>query len=152
MQVAGTISGPANGWRVRKRLTRLRRTTRSPFRCGPGSIIPTGPEIHYTGEKPIDPITLYVYAGADGHFTLYEDDGLTYDYEHGAFTRIPIQWDDAKRTLAIGERKGTFKGMLQERTFNLVLITRSQPMAFLAKLATVRSVKYDGKPLRIKFN
>jgi alpha-D-xyloside xylohydrolase len=123
-----------------------------PIQVRAGSIIPTGPEIHHTGEKPIDPIMLYVYAGADGHFTLYEDDGLTYDYEHGAFTRIPIHWDDAKRTLVIGGREGTFKGMLQVRTFNLVLITRSQPMAFLAKPASVRSVKYDGKPLQIKFN
>ncbi len=71
-----------------------------------GSIIPFGPELQYTGEKPADPITLYVYAGADGAFTLYEDDGLTYGYEKGAFARIPIGWDDAAKTLTLGKREG----------------------------------------------
>jgi alpha-D-xyloside xylohydrolase len=121
-----------------------------PIQVRAGSIIPTGPEIHYTGEKPVDPITIYVYAGADGHFTLYEDDGLTYDYEQGAFSRIPIEWDEVKRTLVIGGRQGAFKGMLKERTFNLVLISRSHPTGFVARPAPMRSVKYDGKPLQIK--
>jgi alpha-D-xyloside xylohydrolase len=117
-----------------------------------GSIIPTGPEIRYTGEKPADPITLHVYAGADGRFTLYEDDGLTYNYEHGAVARIPMVWDDAGSTLTIGERKGTFKGMLKARTFQVVLVTRDRPAGFSAAPGSVRSVKYDGKSVRIKFN
>jgi alpha-D-xyloside xylohydrolase len=123
-----------------------------PIYARAGSIIPTGPEIQYTGEKPADPITLYVYAGADGGFTLYEDDGLTYDYEHGAFARIPIRWDDAKRTLTIGEREGSFKGMLKERTFNAVLITKDKPAGFPATPTTEHSVKYNGKLVQIKFN
>ena len=116
-----------------------------------GSIIPTGPHLQYTGEKPADPITLHIYAGADGRFTLYEDDGLTYDYEHGGFATIPIVWDDARHTLAIGERKGKFRGMLKERTFNAVLINRNHPAGFLSEPVVVRSVKYDGKSLQIKF-
>jgi len=51
-----------------------------------GSIVPFGPDLQYIAEKPADPITLFVYARADGQFTLYEDDGLTFDYEHGAFS------------------------------------------------------------------
>jgi alpha-D-xyloside xylohydrolase len=117
-----------------------------------GSLIPTGPEIQYTGEKPADPIALYVYAGADGEFTLYEDDGLTYDYEHGAFARIPIGWDDAKHTLTIGEREGSFKGMLKERTFNVVLITKDKPAGLSFSPTPERSVTYNGKPVRIRFD
>ena len=64
-----------------------------------GSIVPFGPELQYTAEKPANPITLFVYAGADGAVTLYEDDGLTYGYERGAFTRIPIQWNDTTKVL-----------------------------------------------------
>lgn len=117
-----------------------------------GSIIPTGPEIQYTGEKSADPATLHVYAGADGRFTLYEDDGLTYNYEHGAFTRIPVFWDDAKRTLTIGQREGSFKGMLKERTFRVVLVTPGQPAGFSFAPATEPTVKYNGKSLTISFN
>ncbi len=123
-----------------------------PIYARAGSIIPTGPEIQYTGEKPADPISLHVYAGADGGFTLYEDDGLTYNYEHGAFARIPIRWDDAKHTLTLGEREGSFKGMLKERTFNVVLITKDKPAGFSATPTTEHSVKYNGKSVQIKFD
>jgi alpha-D-xyloside xylohydrolase len=117
-----------------------------------GSIIPAGPDIQYTGEKPADPVTLHVYAGADGRFALYEDDGLTYNYEHGAFTRIPILWDEARRTLTIGKREGSFKGMLKERTFNVVLVTPDKPDGFLSMPSPEQTVKYNGKLLRIKLD
>jgi alpha-D-xyloside xylohydrolase len=116
-----------------------------------GSIIPFGPELQYTGEKPADPITLYVYAGADGAFTLYEDDGLTYGYEKGAFARIPIRWDDASKTLTIGKRAGKFPGMLDKRTFNVVLITKNKPAGFSSMPTPDRSVKYSGESVQIKF-
>ena len=64
-----------------------------------GSIVPLGPELQYTGEKPEDPLTMYVYAGANGSFTLYEDQGATYEYEKGAFSEIPIRWTEASGTL-----------------------------------------------------
>ena len=73
---------------------------------------------------------LYVYAGANGAFTLYEDDGLTYDYERGAFSRIPFHWDDAAKTLTIGRRVGAFPRMLTERTFNIVLVSKAKPVGF----------------------
>ncbi|HTQ49486.1 MAG TPA: TIM-barrel domain-containing protein [Candidatus Acidoferrales bacterium] len=117
-----------------------------------GSIIPTGPDLQYTGEKPADPITLHIYAGADGRFTLYEDDGLTYDYEHGGFATIPLVWDDARHTLTIGEREGKFRGMLKERTFNAVLINRNHPTGFLSEPVVVRSIKFNGKSLQVKFD
>src|SRR5262249_12603089 len=60
-----------------------------------GSIIPFGADVQYVDERPADPLTIYVYAGANGAFTLYEDDGVSYGYERGEFARIPIQWDEA---------------------------------------------------------
>ena len=116
-----------------------------------GSIIPFGPELEYTGQKPADPITLYVYAGHDGAFALYEDDGLTYRYEKGAYSRIPIRWDDHSRTLTIGKRAGKFPGMLSKRTFNVVLVTRDKPVGFSFTPTADRTVTYRGKELKVNF-
>ena len=116
-----------------------------------GSIIPFGPELQYTGEKPADPITLYVYAGADGAFTLYEDDGLTCGYEKGAFARIPIHWDDAAKTLTLGKREGKFPGMLAKRTFNVVLVTKDKPAGFSFTPKADQTVAYQGKEVKVKF-
>ena len=77
-----------------------------------------------------DPITLYVYAGSDGAFTLYEDDGVSHGYEKGAFATIPLRWHDATRTLTIGKREGAFPGMLTRRTFQVVLVRRDRPVPF----------------------
>jgi alpha-D-xyloside xylohydrolase len=117
---------------------------RLPLHVRAGSIVPFGPELQWTGEKPADPITLFVYAGADGAFTLYEDDGLTYGYEKGAFARIPIRWDDANSTLTIGERGGTFPGMLAQRTFEVVLVGKGKPVGFSFEPKADRAVRYDG--------
>ena len=146
------IFGTASGFLPRKPLMRQRPYDAIPLYVRAGSIIPTGPELQYTAEKSADPITLYVYAGADGAFTLYEDDGLTYKYEKGAFTQIPIRWDDAGSTLTIGKREGSFDGMLKERTFNVVLITKGKPKGFSFTPATDRTLKYNGEPVQVKFN
>jgi alpha-D-xyloside xylohydrolase len=116
-----------------------------------GSIIPFGPELQYTGEKPADPVTLYVYVGADSAFTLYEDDGLTYGYEKGAFARIPIGWDDVTRTLTIGKRAGKFPGMLAKRTFNVVLVTKHKPAGFSFTPKADQTVTYRGKEVKVTF-
>ena len=117
-----------------------------------GSIIPFGPELQYTGEKPADPITLYVYTGKDGTFTLYEDDGLTYGYEKGAFAQIPISWDNEAKTLTIGQREGKFRGMVAKRTFNVVLVTRTKPVGFSFAPKADQTVTYNGKELKLNFN
>jgi alpha-D-xyloside xylohydrolase len=121
-----------------------------PVHVRAGSIIPTGPEMMYTDEKPADPITLWVYAGADGAFTLYEDDGATYGYEKGALSRIPIRWTDATRTLTIGKREGTFPGMQKHRTFEVVLISKDKPVAFTFTPKPDKSTRYDGAAIDIK--
>jgi alpha-D-xyloside xylohydrolase len=115
-----------------------------------GSIIPFGPELQYTAEKSADPITLYVYAGADGAFTLYEDEGLNYNYEKGAFTRIPIQWNDPTRTLTIAKREGSFPGMLSERTFEIVLVSKNKPAGFSFTPKADRIVRYSGDVVKVR--
>jgi alpha-D-xyloside xylohydrolase len=112
-----------------------------------GAIVPFGPELQYTGEKPADPITLYVYAGADGTFTLYEDDGLTYGYERGEFARIPLRWDNTRHTLTIGKREGAFPGMLAGRTFEIVLVTPDRPVGFSFTPKADRTIPYRGEPI-----
>jgi alpha-D-xyloside xylohydrolase len=92
---------------------------RMPIFVRAGAIIPIGPAIEYTGQKPDAPITLYVYTGASGKFELYEDDGVSYGYERGEFSRIPFRYDEATGTLTIGNRVGTFPHMLIKRTFNV---------------------------------
>ena len=121
-----------------------------PVHVKAGSIVPTGPELQYTDEKPADPIVLWVYAGADGAFTLYEDDGLTYGYEKGAFARIPIRWTEATRTLTIGKREGAFPGMQQERTFQVVLVGKGKPVGFSFEPKADKTVRYDGAPVELK--
>ncbi len=87
-----------------------------------GSIVPMGPELQYTGEKPADPIELRIYRGADGTFTLYEDEGDGYAYEKGVYSTIDFRWDDATHELMIGARRGSYPGMLTERTFKIVVV------------------------------
>ena len=86
-----------------------------------GSILPFGPEMQYVGEKPWDSLDIRVYPGADGQFTLYEDEGDSYNYEKGVYSTIPFTWDDKSRTLTIGARHGSFPGMLQSRQFTIIL-------------------------------
>lgn len=116
-----------------------------------GSIIPYGPEIQYTAEKPLDPITLYVYTGNDAKFTLYEDDGLTYGYEKGAFTTIDLQYSESEKTLTISDRKGSFKGMLENRTIHIIRITpkKAKPLDF--NQTPEKTLRYNGKQITVKF-
>jgi alpha-D-xyloside xylohydrolase len=117
-----------------------------------GSIIPFGPEIQYATEKNSDPITVFVYRGSNGVFSLYEDDGLSYDYEKGMFARIPIRWDDASRALTFGKREGSFPGMLAERTFNVVFVSREKPGGFSFTPQADRTVHYSGEKVVVKLN
>ena len=108
-----------------------------------GSIVPFGPDVQYATEKRWDNLEVRVYPGADGRFTLYEDENDNYNYEDGAYTTIEFEWDEAGRTLTIGERKGKFKGMLKSRKFNIVLVGGSTPAGDVP--AKGRTVRYDGR-------
>ncbi|WP_121356257.1 TIM-barrel domain-containing protein [Flavisolibacter nicotianae] len=123
---------------------------RMPVYVKAGSILPFGPELQYTSEKPAEEITLYVYSGADGSFNLYEDEGTNYNYEKGAFAVIPMKYNEAGKTLTIGERKGSFNGMLQQRRFNIVWVTKDNKAGIDVPHGAVDSVTYSGKTLTIK--
>lgn len=105
-----------------------------------GSIVPLGPTEQWTGQKPDAPIEIRVYPGADAAFSLYDDDGNDYDYEKGAYSVIPIQWNDRTGTLTIGKREGSFSGMPATRKFSLALI-KSEGQAQAPRL---KSIVYDG--------
>ena len=90
---------------------------RVPMFVRAGSILPLGPVMQYVGEKVWDNLELRVYPGADASFTLYEDDGDNYNYEKGVFSTIPISWNERTKTLTIGERKGSYPGMIKKRQF-----------------------------------
>ena len=122
---------------------------RLPLFVRAGSIVPMGPEKEWSNEKPEDPIELRVYRGADGDFTLYEDENDGYNYEKGVYATIPFHWDDAKQTLTIGERKGAFPGMLTERRFHIVFVGKGHGAGVTAESKPDKVVSYSGKQLVI---
>ena len=105
-----------------------------------GSIVPLAPEAEWVGQRAWDDLELRVYPGADGDFTLYEDEGDNYNYERGLYATIPMRWDDARRTLTLGARQGSYPGMLEERSFTVVLPD-----------GTARTVRYDGAEAVVRF-
>ena len=114
-----------------------------------GSIVPMGGEIQYASQPTDEPVTILVYAGKDGSFNLYEDEGTNYNYEKGNYSDIPMSYNDKTRTLTIGERKGSFKGMKENRDFNVVLIDPAHPVKD-AYTAQGKAVKYNGKSVSVK--
>ena len=116
-----------------------------------GSIIPSGPEIQYVDEKPEDPVTLHVYGGADGEFTLYEDEGINYNYEDGAYSKIQIRYLDNSKTMVIGERQGSYEGMQTERVFHVVYMEPDHPQRLDFSATPETSVVYSGNELTIGF-
>ena len=112
---------------------------RVPMFVRAGSILPLGPEMQYVGEKSWDNLEVRVYPGANGSFTLYEDEGDSYHYEKGVYSTIPFSWNDKSRTLTIGSRQGSFPGMLQQRQFTVVIPD-----------GTSTTVSYDGNATTVK--
>ena len=115
-----------------------------------GAIIPFGPEMEWSDEKPAELINLYVYAGQNGEFQLYEDEGTNYNYEKGKYATIDIRYDDASKTVSFGARQGQFPGMLKNRRFNIVLITKDAPKPLNLDNPEGKMVNYAGKALTIQ--
>ena len=105
-----------------------------------GGIVPLGPEMHYVGEKAWDNLEMHVFPGANGQFTLYEDEGDSYNYEKGVYSTIPFSWNDRSRTLTIGERKGEYPGMLKNRRFTIILPD-----------GTTKTADYQGQAVTVSF-
>jgi alpha-D-xyloside xylohydrolase len=115
-----------------------------------GSIIPFGPEMEWSDEKPAELINLYVYEGDDGSFQLYEDEGTNYNYEKGKYATIDIFYDEAMKTVTFGARKGSFPGMLKNRRFNVVYITKDAPKPLNLDDPEGKMVQYNGKAVTVQ--
>ncbi|HKV25272.1 MAG TPA: TIM-barrel domain-containing protein [Candidatus Acidoferrum sp.] len=122
---------------------------RMPLFIRAGSILPLGPDIEYAAEKSADPIELRIYRGANGSFTLYEDENDTYDYEKGVYATIPFAWDDASQTLTIGDRSGSFPGMLEKRTFHIVFVRDNHGAGSSLTSSPDKTVQYSGKQISV---
>lgn len=123
---------------------------RMPVFVPEGAILTFGPDIQFVGEKKPDNLTVYVYAGKNGSFELYEDEGVNYNYEKGQCSKICFTYNDKTRTLTIGNRVGSFNGMLQKRTFNIVYVNKQNATSFDLKNQKGKAVIYNGEKLTIK--
>jgi alpha-D-xyloside xylohydrolase len=121
---------------------------RIPIYAKAGSIIPFGPAVQ-SASANADPIDIRIYPGADGDFTLYEDEGDNYDYEHGAYSITPLHWDDKASTLTVGERRGSFPGMLEHRTFRIVRARESNGVGIAAPGKFDTTVEFEGKAVSV---
>ncbi|MBN1398260.1 MAG: DUF4968 domain-containing protein [Bacteroidetes bacterium] len=116
-----------------------------------GSIIPFGPDIQYTSEKPADTIKLFIYTGKNSGFNLYEDEGDNYNYEKGLYSIITFKWEESNKLLMVEDRRGDFPGMLKNRIFEIVLIGKNQSAGY-ENAKPVKAVFYSGEKIREKFD
>lgn len=114
-----------------------------------GSIIPAGPSVQFATEKSWDDLQVRIYPGADGEFTLYEDEDDNYNYEKGKYTTVRMTWSDKDRQLTIHPRQGSYDGMLQNRNFRIVVVDNLKGLGLDNESYTV-NVEYKGKKLNIK--
>lgn len=122
---------------------------RIPLYVRAGSILPLGPDEQWATQKPADPLELRVYGGANGDFTLYEDENDNYDYEKGAYATIPFHWDDARQVLTIGPRTGAYPGMLQTRTFRVVFVRENHGVGVNPTDRPDKTVQYSGREITV---
>ena len=122
---------------------------RIPLYVRAGSILPLGPDEEWATEKPADPIELRVYRGANGDFTLYEDENDNYNYEKGTYATITMHWDDASHTLTIGDRKGQFPGMLESRSIRIIFVGENHGVGVNPTDEADKVVQYSGKQVTV---
>jgi alpha-D-xyloside xylohydrolase len=115
-----------------------------------GSVLPFGPAVQYAEEKKWDDLEIRVYPGANGKFVLYEDENDNYNYEKGIYSTITFDWDDKTKALTIGERSGSFPGMIANRNFNILLMDTSRDKANMAGQPG-KQISYTGKKIAVKF-
>ena len=116
--------------------------SRMPLYVRAGSVVPFGPEIQWSDQKPADVIDLYVYKGCDGSFTLYEDENVNYNYEKGLCSMIDFSYDEEAEVLVISKRRGEFPGMLEERVFNVIPVSKDGK-------GKPHKVKYSGSEIHV---
>jgi len=115
-----------------------------------GAIVPVGPAIQYAAQGAGKPITLHVFTGADGRFTLHQDDGISQDYKKGSYARTPIAWDDRTGTLTIGKREGRYTGMPATQTLAVRFHGPGDAAGSTLDAAPARQVAYDGGSVTIR--
>lgn len=146
---AGSTSGPGKHWKadrpcnVKSRLT-LCRSTSVP------ALFSLGTAVQYSTEKKWDNLTIRIYPGANAEFTLYEDEFDNYNYEKGAYSTITLKWNDQDRTLTIDDRKGSYKGMLKSRKFNLIVVEPGKGCGDGDSTTFDKSISYRGKKVIAK--
>lgn len=138
----GRLAGPAH-IQASAPLDRL------PLYIRAGSILPLGPAMEWSTQKSADPIELRIYPGADGDFTLYEDENDNYDYTRGQYATIQLHWTDASRTLTIGARHGSFPGMLRNRTFRIILVGKDHGVGIDPSPTADKTVTYGGAQVEV---
>jgi len=115
-----------------------------------GSILPLGPFVQYANEKT-DPLEIRIYPGANGEFTLYEDEKDNYNYEKGAYSLISFTWDDTQKILTIADRKGEYPAMLKKHVLNIILVGEKSGTGIETPLKFSKTVQYTGKKTIVKF-
>jgi alpha-D-xyloside xylohydrolase len=123
---------------------------RMPLFVRAGSIVPTGPAVQSTADRGDGSLMLNVYTGADGSFSVYEDDGTSRQYLNGAYARIPVSWNEASKTLTIGAREGQFVGMQGTRRFGIRWFTPSSARPFIMEATPNVVLFYKGDPVTIE--
>lgn len=122
---------------------------RIPLFVRAGAILPLGPDVEWATEKPAEPLEVRVYRGADGSFTLYEDEGDSYDYEKGVYATIGFDWNESRQSLRIGDRRGRFPGMLESRNFRIVFVDEHHGIGIDPTGTADKEVTYSGKLLLV---
>src|SRR5271157_2304054 len=122
---------------------------RMPLYVRAGSILPMGPDIEYATQDAGGPIELRIYRGADGEFNLYEDAGDSYDYEKGQHSVIPITWNDQAGVLTIGAREGSYPGMIEKRTFRIVLVGKGHGIGGEVTTEADQEINYEGTEIKV---
>ena len=120
---------------------------RMPVFVRSGAIIPMGPVVEHTGAPVTEPYTLMVYAGSNGQFDWYNDEGTNYDYEQGKYAIVPVSYNDATKTIVFGNRRGSYEGMDESLKVNVVLVSGDAGVDKPARKVT--SVVYTGQELTV---
>lgn len=122
---------------------------RMPVYVAAGSILPVGKLIQNTSEAQTD-LTIYVYAGKNGAFTLYEDENINYNYEKGAYSTIEFTYNDQTKTLDIAKRQGEFNGMIKDRNIQIVLVQPTNSTGIDGNQNGAKTVHYSGEKISIQ--
>lgn len=115
-----------------------------------GAVVPYGPQIQYTSQQSNEPVTILVYTGKDGSFSLYEDEGVNYNYEKGAYASIDLTYHEQSQTLTIGKRKGAYNGMAEARKFRVVFVGKNKPVPHTLEITGGKVVDYSGNELAVR--